>query len=56
MAVFIWFKRIYFDFLQHVSHITTCKFLGLEGKHIAHLVLLFIFIVFSIEITISKQC
>ena len=26
--------------LQHVSHITTCKFLGLERKHIAYLVLL----------------
>ena len=27
----VWFKRIYFDFL-HVSHITICKFLGLERK------------------------
>ena len=29
--------------LQHVSHITTCKFLGLERKHIAYLVLLLFF-------------
>ena len=36
--VALWFKRIYFDFLQHVSHITTCKFLGLERKHIAYII------------------
>ena len=30
--------------LQHVSHITTCKFLGLERKHIAYLVLLLAYI------------
>ena len=30
--------------LQHVSHITTCKFLGLERKHIAYLVLLLLYI------------
>ena len=30
----------FFFFLQHVSHITTCNFLGLERKHIAYLVLL----------------
>ena len=35
-----WFKCIYFDSSTHVSHITTCKFLGLERKHIAYLVLL----------------
>ena len=34
------FKRVYFDFLHNVSHITTCKFLGLERKHIAYLGLL----------------
>ena len=39
----IWFKSIYFDFLQHVYiDITTCNFLRLEQKHIAYLVFLLI--------------
>ena len=48
---FLWFQRIYFDFLQHVSHITTCKFLGLERKHIAYLVVLLFF--FGLNVFIS---
>ena len=41
LVIKFWFKRIYFDFLQHVSHITTCIFLGLERTNkIAYLVLL----------------
>ena len=32
--------NVFISILQHVSHITTCKFLGLERKHIAYLVLL----------------
>ena len=32
--------NVLISILQHVSHITTCKFLGLGRKHIAYLVLL----------------
>ena len=39
-VAFIGFNVFISIFLRHVSHITTCKFLGLEQKHIAYLVLL----------------
>ena len=44
--------------LQHVSHITTCKFLGLERKHIAYLVLLqFLFGALRVyPVTVCKMC